>query len=190
MTRTLVMAVPWLTERAKRAVQLHRQLGAEIVWDEKQDPFETWMRMLGQAGDDPVICLEDDVRVADDWRERIETVIAEHEHDVIQTFSLRGADARLGSRYMAGSTYLMNQCHYLPRGAAADLREFAQQWYAEHRDTHPTGMDTCVSRWLVARRQRYWLEVPSLVQHEPWDSQIKASRARTRQSPTFQERSE
>lgn len=194
-TRTLVMAVPFVTQRAKRAIRLNQdpEVHAEIIWDRKQDAFVTWLDMLEAAGDSPVILMQDDVYTAPRWRERVEAAISERPDDVIQFFSLRKDDAELGSRYMAPSTYLMNQCFYLPDHDAASLLAFSREWYVRRTQGEvPTGLDTCMKRWLMEQSRRYWLHVPSLVQHEPWESEIGLAktgrdRSRARQSPTFEE---
>lgn len=184
MTRTLIQAVPWLPERTKRAITLSQLTDGEIVWDQKKNAMDTWRLVMAAAGDDAVIVLEDDVELAENWRERIEAAIAERPLQVIQFFSMRGADLTVGSRYEPGRTFLMNQCYYLPEGYARQLLEFADGW-EERTSKHPWGYDIAMATWLQGRKEKYWLHVPSLVQHEPWESQIDTRRPRRRQSATF-----
>jgi hypothetical protein len=88
---------------------------------------------------------------------------------------------------MPGSSYLMNQCHYLPPHAASALLAFTEDWHATPVGAkNPTAMDTAISRWLVATHQRYWLHEPSLVQHLPLRSEINPKRSRARQSLSFE----
>lgn len=184
-TRTLIMAVPWVPQRAVRAKALMEETGGEVVWDTEHNPYTTWRDLLTRAGDEPVIVLEDDIYLCDDWRGKVEAAIAEHPDSVIQFFSLRGAkDAEMGSRWEPGRTYIMNQCHYLPAGAAASLLDFLVTWL-EQRPDGETGHDLAIADWMKSTKQRYWLHVPSLVQHEPWRSEIHPRRPRNRQSPSF-----
>lgn len=181
VTRTLIMAVPWVPVRAKSAVDLMRATEGEIVWDEKHDAMDTWRLVLSRAGSDSVIIIEDDVILTESWRERIEEVIADHAGDVIQFFSMRKADVEVGSRYEPGRTFMMNQCYYLPAGAAAELLDFSMGW-----DRDANGYDMCMADWMKSKGMKYWLHVPSLVQHLPWTSEIHPRRPKNRQSRTFQ----
>lgn len=187
-TRTLIMAVPWVMQRAKAAHELQLATGGEIVWDTDQHAFHTWRDVLRRAEDGPVVVLQDDVILTDNWRDKIEAVIAEHPGDVIQFFSLRRNDDELGSRYLPGRSYLMNQCYYLPVGMPGSLLEFVRNWETEHPELS-TGDDSAMAAYLRANRLRYWLHVPSLVQHRTWTSEINSRRPRNRQSRTFEERS-
>lgn len=186
VTKTLIMAVPWDQQRVKSVSDLKRQTLGTVIWDEHRDAFETWQRVLVAAGRDPVIILEDDVRLAARWREKIEDVIALRGKSVIQFFSNRDADITVGSRWEPGRTFRMNQCYYLPCDAAADLLSFSRAWHEQHPE-HPTGYDLTMADWMKQSHwwRTYWLSVPSLVQHQPWVSQI-GKRSRGRQSRTFQ----
>lgn len=187
MTRVLLMGVPWAQKRIHNIGLIKRQVpDLEIVWDEKEDPFDTWTRLLEIAGDDPIIVLEDDVVLAPEWQTRVEEAIAEHPHDVIQFFSVKKKDAKEGSRWMPGSSFLMNQCHYFPAGDAARLRVFLDHWQQMDPEYARTGHDEGTARWLQSEKRRYWLHVPSLVQHESWVSEINSRRPRNRQSATFE----
>lgn len=186
-TRTLIQAVPWLPERTRRAVELRTAAGeanTQIVWDEKQDAFHTWQLVLTAAGQDAVVVLEDDVRLTDSWRSKVEEAIAEHPDHIIQFFSMRGSDLTVGSRFEPGRTFLMNQCYYLPAGYAAALLDFSQRW-VEENPNFKTGYDIAMARWMQLNRIKYWIHVPSLVQHEAWRSEINPRRPRNRQSGTF-----
>lgn len=180
-TRTLVMAVPWDEQRATVARMLAERADAEIVWDQTRNAYDTWQAMLATAGDDPAVFLEDDVILAADWRSKVEAVIAERPDDVIQFFSIRD---EYEPGYRGGSTYLMNQCFYLPGGVAADLLAFSRDWRDSHPE-HPTGTDTTTADFLRSTKRDYWMHVPSLVQHREWRSVIDPRRSSRRQSKVF-----
>lgn len=173
MTRTMVMAVKWDPQRAARACHLSEQVGAEIVWDTRRSALSTWRAMLRMAGDDPVICLQDDVRLCDDWRDKVEAVIAAHPDVLIQFFAQKLKVAGLRS----SGYFIMAQCYYLPAGGARDLLDFARN-FAPGR----VAQDEIILFWLRATRQQFWLEAPSLVQHEPWTSVIDPTRSTGRRA--------
>ena len=181
MTRVLIMGVPWLPQRTKRAVELARQTGGEVVWDRAHDAFDTFQLVLEEAGDEAVVILQDDVALAENWSEKVSAAIEEHPDDLINFFSLQSEKE---SGYRPGRTYLMNQCYYLPAGYASRLLEYSQDW----RERHPnlkTGDDSCIQWWLKENKLSYWMHVPSLVQHEDWRSEINHKRPRNRQSKVF-----
>ena len=182
----LIMAVPWEMRRAIRARQLSAQAApAAIVWDSNQNAFDTWVKTLTRIGDEPAIVLEDDVTLTEGWREKIDAAIPEHAQSLIQFFSLpRKADTQ-GSRWEPGRSFAMNQCYYLPPGMAVDLLSAAERWRTA-RPEHPTGYDVLMADYLKRTGQRYWLHLPSLVQHESWPSEINRRRPRNRQSASFQ----
>lgn len=186
MTPTFVMGVPWDQQRVRRVSSLVNLVRAQVVWDTDHSAMNTWRAALAEAGEGPAIFLEDDVVLAGRWREQVEAEIAERPDEVIQFFSLREADAEKGSRYMPGRTYLMNQCHYLPAGLSRQIHEWTEGWQEQHPE-HPSGTDAALADFLKVHKMRYWLRVPSLVQHENWRSAINERRPRTRQSPTFEE---
>lgn len=185
MTQVLIMAVPWEQSRVKRAVELSRETGGQIVWDKDRVAFHTWRDVLRTAGDDPVIILEDDIELTENWSTKVEDVISDHPDDVIQFFSMRGDDVKIGSRREPGRTFLMNQCYYLPAGVARQLLDYTDDW-EQRRPDEPTGYDIAMAEWMQRTKRTYWLHVPSLVQHKPWRSEIHPRRPRNRQSGTFQ----
>lgn len=147
--------------------------------------MDTWRMVLEAARLDPVIILEDDVILTPSWREKIEEVIAAHPDDIIQFFSMRKADLTVGSRYEPGRTFMMNQCYYLPADVAAHLRDFSVGW-EELYPADANGYDILMAKWMQATGRKYWLHVPSLVQHRDWRSEIHERRPRNRQSKTFE----
>lgn len=179
------MAVPWERQRAVRAAHLRSEAApATVIWDRTHNPFDTWQTLLLDVGDRAAIVMEDDIVLTAGWRDKVELAIEEHRDALIQFFSLpRNADV-MGSGWQPGRGYLMNQCHYLPPGMAANLLLHSSTWIQTHPD-HPTAMDSCVADYLRVTGREYWLHVPSLVQHEKWTSEINHRRSSARQSRTF-----
>lgn len=182
-TPTFIMAIPWDLDRVRSTKALRDETGATVVWDQKHDAMDTWLRMMHTAGDGPGIFLEDDIDLAPAWRTLVEEEIEDHRDEVIQFFSMRKADLETGSRREPGRTFSMNQCYYLPKGYAAAIAEFAPTWLAENPGSN--AYDWLMGAWLKEQGLQYWVRVPSLVQHKQWKSAIHPTRSSKRQSPTF-----
>lgn len=186
-TPTYIMSVPWLQERVRRTKQLRDDIGAIIVWDQTQNAMDTFRTMLativaeGGAG---CIILEDDIILCENWRERVEQVIAAHPGQICQFFSMESEESarRLGSRECLGSGFIANLCVYLPAGYAEELLAHSYV-FVEENPKDATANDFVIRDWLKRRKEKYWLEVPSLVQHESqWRSSVNARRPRGRRS--------
>lgn len=186
-TVTIIRAV--LPERQACVQYLIQNLPrSAVIKDRHRDAMDTFLRALQAAGDRPALHLEDDIVLADHFHERAGRVISERPDSPVQFFSLRGkTDRAKGSRWEPGRTFLMGQCFYLPAGLSRSIHEYAAHWRSTDRGLqHPTGLDMMVGDYLAHHRIRYWMQVPSLVQHRASTSLIDPRRARTRQSPTFE----
>lgn len=183
--QVIVMAVPWDQRRVRNVADMRTRVdGLKVVWDEKRDAWDTWVRSLAEAGESAAVFLEDDAELGKNWQERIEKVISSHPDDVIQFFSL-ARPGKAGLEHRPASSYLGNVCYYLPAGAAMNLTGFARSWHTEHPE-HPTGCDLCIRGWLSSLGVGYLLHTPSLVQHRAWRSVIDRRRSTGRQSKSFQ----
>ena len=153
----------------------------EIIRDTKRDAMHTFLCALEAAGPDAVVHLEDDITLTRQFRIKLETVVKLMAKPcVIQFFSLRTARP---SCWMPGATFLMAQCFYMPAGYSQALLEYAPLWPLHSAE--PTGLDLMTAHWLKSRGERYWLAMPSLVQHNEVRSVIAARRSSRRISPTF-----
>ncbi len=181
MTRFIMLAVPerevWIPEIQAQIPQL------EVVRDLTRNVLDTFMRALLEVGDGPAVLLEDDILLTGDFVPKIESAIALRPTMLQQFFSLRKTDILLGSRLMPGPSFCMGQCYYVPGGFAAALYEYWPFWPGRYK--HPIGNDTVVAGFLASRREKYWLHVPSLVQHRIAKSAIDPRRSSRRQSPSF-----
>lgn len=155
---------------------------AEWCFDQKRNAMDTFLRALDMAGQDAVVHMEDDTLLNDWFLPRLRAAIAQHPDKVIQFFSMRKADLSIGSRW--DGNFMMGQCFYLPAGYSAAIRAYYPVW--PNREKHPTGLDTMVGDWLKSRREKYWLHVPSLVDHRDCKSLIDPRRSTKRQSLTFE----
>lgn len=152
-----------------------------VMVDTQHDPIGNFLRALGYS-DNPCVYLEDDIILCDNFYQRITSIIEEHPDDVIQFFSMRKDDLTIGTRYINGSKYLMNQCFYLPAGMGKKVIEFRKEHY---RDYGIGGTDSLLRDYLAFNRIKYLNIVPNLVDHMVARSRIDPRRSSKRQSFTF-----
>ena len=177
--RIIIRAV---RERAEFIAYLEERLPtAEWCFDQRRDAMHTFLRALEMAGDDPVVHMEEDVILTADFEAKLRREIAARPETVIQFFSMRKADKTVGSRW--DNNFLMGQCFYLPRGVSRQIFNYHTMWPG--KEIHPTGLDNMVCDWLKARKEKYWIHVPSLVDHRIAKSAINPKRSTKRQSLTF-----
>lgn len=158
---------------------------AEYLIDTPGNAMGGFLHALATAGDDPCVHMEEDIYLIDRFEEKLLAAIGGRPDEVIQFFSMRKADIEIGSRHEPGRTFLMNQCFYLPAGYSRMIQEYYPRW--PRKEEHPTGSDLLIADWLKERREKYWIHVPSLVQHRPGRSLINPRRPQWRQSQTFVE---
>lgn len=154
-----------------------------ICKDMIRNAMDTFRMSMAMVGDSACVNMEDDIVLCNDFHNRILEEIAKRPDDVIQFFSMRKDDLTVGSRYITGSKYLMNQCFYLPKGMSADILKYMDSW--GRYDEHPTGCDTLMADYFKEHKIRYWNVVPNLVDHLPVKSRIDPRRSTKRQSLTF-----
>jgi hypothetical protein len=169
----------WLPETLTQIPHL------EKVLDLTRNPLDTFMRALLTIGDGPAVLIEDDVILTSGFMGKIEAAIAARPNVVQQFFSLRTRDAELGSRWMPGSSFCMGQCWHLPAGYAPAIYDYYPSWAGRAQHGLNSATDLIVAGFLASRRERYWLHVPSLVQHRRTRSVADPRRSSARQSPSF-----
>lgn len=158
----------------------------EVVWDRKQDPMETFLRAMAEAGEGQAIHLEDDAVLCEGFLQKALQVIAERPLQVIQFFSMHPDDPVLGSReydHFVGAV-----CFYLPSGYSLGLLEYAPRWPKRH--SNPNAVDIMLRHWMRKERNNelHWIVVPNLADHRVGPSSIDITRPERRQSLTFQQR--
>lgn len=139
---------------------------------------------LDIAGDDATLHFEEDIWLTENFIEKARNIIAAHTAEVIQFFSMRKADLEIGSRVEPGRTFMMTQCFYLPKTYSRQLLDFYPNW--QDRDKHLSASDIFLADFLKSRKEKYFLHVPSLVEHRSIVSIIDRRRSRNRQSKTFE----
>lgn len=155
---------------------------AVVVQDKTRNAMDTFRDALFVVGDGCAVHMEDDVILTQGFVDKLVNGIGDGKR-VVQFFSIRKSDLKLGTRIEPGRTFLMGQCFYLPCGMSAEILEYSHSWHGLEK--HPTGLDTMVGDFLKERKLRYVMYVPSLVQHRNCRSAIDHRRSSSRQSPTF-----
>jgi len=158
---------------------------AEVLFDSTGNAMNTFLEAMKAAGDMPCLHMEEDIYVTRAFKEKSERAVSERPLEVIQFFSMRGDDLKIGSRYDYGRTFMMNQCFYLPAGYSRLIHDYYPDW--PQKEVHKTGYDILIADFLKSRKEKYYIHVPSLVQHRKSRSLICPSRSAFRQSITFEE---
>lgn len=178
--RILVKAVPG--QRTHCVEYLKKEIpDIEFFWDKTRNHMDTFLGALRHVGNDPCLHMEEDVILAQDFIPKVQAVINSKPDCMIQFFSMRKADLTVGSRW--DSDFCMNQCTWFPAGYSRMVADFYPQW--KDKEKHPTASDYMIKDWLKSRKEKYWIHVPSLVQHRAEKSLI-GRRSTARQSLTFQ----
>ena len=155
----------------------------KIVWDKNHDAMDTFMRAWKEYPTVPSLRIQDDIILTEEFLPKVTSVIDKYPNDVIQFFSMRKADIEIGSRWENGSTWLMNQCHYLPAGMSGKIHEYGKTW--KGLSEAPTADDWLMRDYFKEHKIKYYLHCPSLVEHASVYSQINRKRSRFRKSKTF-----
>ncbi len=129
--------------------------------------------------------LEDDIVLTQDFEEKVAEAVEGKRGQIVQLFSIKHKrDQALGSRWESSSTFSMNQCYCVPGVMAEALVAFHSGW--QKRSSTGGGCDLVLREFMKAYRIRYFLHVPSLVQHLDLPILISPSPMRGRCSRTFE----
>jgi len=187
MVKIIIRGVP---DRQEYIDYLNRVL-PEAVWcmdtrfytepDSKIRHMKNFIDALMMGADIPCVHMEEDIIITKDFINKLNNVITQRPNELIQFFSMRGDDIKKGSRY--DNNYIMNQCFYLPAGYGRQISEYYTRW--DRLAELPSGSDLMINDWLKTRKEKYWIHVPSLVEHRVTRSMIEKRRPQRRQSKTF-----
>ena len=157
----------------------------EVCKDRKHDAMDTFRYSLEMTGEDACVNMEDDIVLCKDFMDKIMKEIEKRPNDVIQFFSMRNDDLTIGSRYIPGRTFCMNQCFYLPPGMSKELLAYMDIW--DRYEEEPNAYDYLMADYFKEHKIKYWNVCPNLVDHLPVKSRINPRRSTKRQSFTFKE---
>jgi hypothetical protein len=179
--RYIVSSVPerrhWLDVIREQVPQL------EVAEDYSRNAVDTFLLAMLMIGEDAAVHFEDDAELTSDFRAKAEAVIARRPTMLVNFFSRLGEDVSKGSRAQPGSAFMYNIGFYLPPGCAVAISAYYPKWRPRNSRSTMDGPDTLIRDFLVSRRQRYWQQVPSLVQHRGLRSLL--GHPGKRQSATF-----
>lgn len=157
--------------------------GLIVVEDRTRNAMDTFIDALKEAGTSAAVHLEDDVILCDNFLEVVQKHIEENPDKVIQFFSRRKDDFKIGTRMISGGAFLSTVCFYLPEGMSEDLIYYYKTW--DRLNEHPTGTDLMVADYLKLKKIRFINIVPNPVDHKEGKSAIDPRRSSKRQSYTF-----
>jgi hypothetical protein len=132
------------------------------------------------------VFLEDDIELCLNFKDRVLNEIQKRPDDIIQFFSMRQDDLTIGSRYIAGYKYLMNQCFYMPLSVIKKVYDCFDEFETVRTDNRVGGTDSLIQYTLKKHKLKYWNVVPNLVNHTEGVSAIDKRRSSKRQSFTFE----
>lgn len=164
-------------ERTKYVSEMMKTLKNHdvIIIECRGNPMETFQRSLIN---DSHWHLEDDIILPSDFIDRCQYFEREYSNYFICGFSQKEKQ----HWFYNASTYLFNQCVFIPKKYSQKLKEFSESRIDRK---HPTGFDIEIRDFLVANKLLYYLINPSLVQHRCCKS-LLGKRSRFRQSESFQ----
>lgn len=152
----------------------------EVVWDKERNGAETFYRSLEQVGYDDAVHLEDDIILTSNFVEKIEAAISKNAEVVNQFFSMRKADLEIGSRY--DSNFLAGLCWYSPPHFSKLLKSYIDSRYGKNDfiEQYKKKHDCIIQEFMSAVKQpKYWVHVPSLVDHRIGKSAVDSKRGST-----------
>ncbi len=120
------------------------------------DPKETFRRSLIH---EEHWHLEDDLIMPPDFIGQANRLLDKVGKNVL----ISGFSITKNSGFMRPSTYSWTQCFFMPTGYGTLLREFYENW--DELKDYKSGYDIAIRKWLLSRKEKYWLECPSIVQH-------------------------
>lgn len=164
-----------------------------IIFSNKENVFQNHLSLFKKCDEsdcDGIIILEDDVKLCNNFKKRVESLCALHKDEVVSMFESAMARRELKSEYRAGNKFAWNQCNYYPKSVCkllADenmLEPFKEWFFTKLNEPWNYPIDRYIAFVLGHYNLKYWMEVPFLVQHLAIKSNFKG-RPLNRQSKYF-----
>ena len=158
---------------------------------------KNYINALSKVKDnEELLMLEDDVILCDNFLTKLEYNIKKTRREIfLQCFSMRNLDLTKGSRFEYGSTFLMNQAVFFPKGEAKkvvnyfnDVKSGKIQTFknTDYNTDFLEAQDIVLRDYLRYSKQNYYIIVPNLVNHAITKSLVNPRRSTKRQSKTFE----
>lgn len=193
----LIYAVLCSEGNAERMRNVSKMLGAlpemKVFMSNRENVFKNHIRLFklgAESGADGIVILEDDVQLCRDFKNRVESLVAEHKDEVVSMFESALAKGELKSEYRAGGKFNWCQCNYYPKDVCEKLADtemlnrFTKWFFETRKEPWNYPIDTYIAYVLSQYKMRYWMQVPFLVQHLAIKSNFKG-RPLNRQSKFF-----
>jgi hypothetical protein len=177
MTRFICSAIK---RRAPVVAYLQRHIPSlEVCWDDSGRCIGGYRQALELAGTDPFVFLEDDILITKDFIPKIERVIAERPGQVIQFHSRAKKDQTIGSRYRTGREFYNHQCVYFPQDFGRYILHYSDHPQYQDFDNPHCYSDVLTQDFLHEFGLKYWVSIPSLVDHLPDISAVNPKRSKS-----------
>ena len=187
----LVSPVEERIENAKKTKETIPEL--ELVYADNSK-IDLWAKHIETMQTDPgeyagVVMMEDDIILCRNFRERLESVISKHEHDVVQFFERALAKNPLKCGWQPGGNFFSCVCYYMPAeftdvfNIEQNKKDFCE-WFAKRDEPWGYPIDMYIAYVLGRGKMYYWREFPFLVQHSAFKSTL-GNRSTKRQSKYF-----
>lgn len=154
-----------------------------VVYDRIRNNYDTFRQGLKSAGNYPLVLMEDDIDLCENFQARVLEEINLRPNDFITFFS--GGRNYYGSHYldMTGMGIVWIQCFYYPPKMAAEFLRFTYLW--RDRVRYNTGTDRSLATFIRMNQYKCYQVIPNLVQHRQVVSEIYRGRSTHRTSPNF-----
>jgi len=162
----------------------------EVSWDSSGKCIGGYLKVLDRAGEDPFVLLEDDILLTQDFLPKIQQAIAQKPDQLIQFHSRCAKDQTVGSRFKGGRQFYNHQCVYFPAGIAPQILRFSEQEIYRDFASPRSFSDVLTQDFLHQHRLKYWVSIPSLVDHLPDVSSVDPRRSKSglrRQARVFRD---
>lgn len=141
-----------------------RTANLDTVWD----VFIGCFRFSDSANG--LLLMEDDIRLCRDFPRRVDAQIQAHGENVISFFERPMSRKPLQTGFYPGGQFNWCQCNFFPAHVCGELcnpknvMDFIDYWPTRNEPwTYPS--DTYIAWVLKRMRERYYMEIPFLVQH-------------------------
>lgn len=171
--------------RQKFVEEILKQIPEAVVYyDEFGNAREAFVHVCDKLikDDEPCVMLEDDIILCDNFKNKIEKVIAEQPDMLINFFSL--SKKFIEPHYKKGREFCMTQCVYFPVGLNRRIVEVYPEWLEVTHHQYLSAVDY-LTGYAWGNNRNYFVYCPSLVQHIEGKSMINPKRSSKRQSITF-----
>lgn len=156
-------------ERKDNVEKMLADLGhpAEVIRDEKHSAIDTICRALDT--DEPLIMMEDDIELCDNFYERAMDIIKDHEDEYVMFYAF-GSFEHEHSWYNCNQT-TTTQAYYVPGWWWKKMVEFLKQHPQANRP-NDWRYEIWLGRFLAKNWIKKFIVSPCLVQHLCLDSMI------------------